>query len=52
MGGSGAGGGAGLLDLLDTQRALLALQRMRAELQITRLKQHADLEALSAHPLP
>jgi outer membrane protein TolC len=57
MGGmeGGAGGarpvGGGLLDLLDSQRSLIALQRMRAELVITRAKQLADLEEVAAQRL-
>lgn len=48
--GAGAAGatGGGLLDLLDAQRTLISLQRMRAELQVTRLKQLSDLEEIAA----
>jgi len=48
---SGAGGGPGLLDLLDSQRSLISLQRMRAELQIEESRQVADLEEIAAEPL-
>jgi outer membrane protein TolC len=54
-GAAGAAGGAaggGLLDLLDSQRTLISLQRMRAELQVTWLKQVADLEEIAAQRLP
>jgi outer membrane protein TolC len=46
-GGGMAGGSGGILDLLDSQRTLVALQRMRAELQVTALKQVADLEEVA-----
>jgi len=54
MGGGEAargGGTPGLLDLLDSQRSLITLQRMRAELQIEQARQLADLEEVAAGPL-
>jgi outer membrane protein TolC len=41
-----------LLELLDAERSLIVLRRMQAELQATRLKQVADLEAATATRLP
>jgi outer membrane protein TolC len=46
-----ATGRSTLLDLLDAQRSLIALERMVAEFQASRLKQVADLEAATAMPL-
>jgi outer membrane protein TolC len=39
-----ASGNGMLLDLLDSQRSILALRRMTAEMRIERNKQIADLE--------
>jgi cobalt-zinc-cadmium efflux system outer membrane protein len=47
-----AGGQSSFLDLLDSQRSLIALRRMVADFQATRIKELADLEAAMAAPLP
>jgi len=39
-------GQTGLLDLLDSQRSLISIQRLVANLRITRLKKLADLESI------
>lgn len=44
-------GQATLLDLLDSQRSLLSIQRLVAELRVTREKRLTDLEAIVARPL-
>lgn len=44
-------GQATLLDLLDSQRSLLSIQRLVAELRVTREKRLADLEAIVSRPL-
>jgi outer membrane protein TolC len=46
-----AGGQSSFVDLLDAQRSLIALRRMAADFQATRLKQIVDLEAALAMPL-
>ncbi len=40
-----------LLDLLDSQRSLIAIERLVANLRITRAKRLADLDTLTAHRL-
>jgi cobalt-zinc-cadmium efflux system outer membrane protein len=44
-------GHATLLDLLDSQRSLISIQRLVANLRITREKKLADLEAITADEL-
>jgi outer membrane protein, heavy metal efflux system len=44
-------GSSSLLDLLDAQRSLIAIQRLLATLHATRDKRLADLEAITARPL-
>jgi outer membrane protein TolC len=44
-------GRAALLDLLDAQRSLLAIRRLRVELRVGRLKRLADAETITARRL-
>jgi outer membrane protein TolC len=44
-------GHSSLLDLLDSQRSLISIQRLVANLRITREKELADLEAITAKEL-
>ena len=41
-----ASGNGGMIDLLDSQRSILVLQRMAAEMRMERAKQAADLEGV------
>jgi outer membrane protein TolC len=44
-------GQSGLLDLLDSQRSLLAVRKLVAELRVARAKRLADLESITARTL-
>jgi len=44
-------GQSSLLDLLDSQRSLLSVRRLVAELRVAREKRLADLESILARPL-
>jgi outer membrane protein TolC len=44
-------GHSSLLDLLDSQRSLISIQRLVANLRVTHEKELADLEAIAARPL-
>ena len=44
-------GRASLIDLIDAQRSLIAIERLAATLRATREKHLADLEAMSARSL-
>ena len=45
-------GQSSLLDLLDAQRSLIAIERLVARVQATRAERLDDLEAITAEPLP